>query len=57
MAEMFEKDEAGFTEDYDPNAEPGATAEAGAAAEPDAEEAPAPAETAEADASEDEAGA
>ena len=23
MAEMFEKDEAGFTEDYDPNAEPG----------------------------------
>jgi large subunit ribosomal protein L9 len=34
MAEMFEKDEAGFTEDYDPNAEPGATAEAsGSAAE------------------------
>jgi large subunit ribosomal protein L9 len=28
MAEMFERDEAGFTEDYDPNAEPGATAEA-----------------------------
>ncbi|WP_326524607.1 50S ribosomal protein L9 [Sphingomonas sp.] len=27
MAAMFEKDEAGFTEDYDPNAEPGATAE------------------------------
>jgi len=24
---MFEKDEAGFVEDYDPNAEPGATAE------------------------------
>jgi len=23
----FERDEAGFTEDYDPNAEPGATAE------------------------------
>jgi len=23
MAEMFERDEAGFTEDYDPNAEPG----------------------------------
>ena len=23
MAEMFEKDETGFTEDYDPNAEPG----------------------------------
>jgi large subunit ribosomal protein L9 len=31
MAAMFEKDEAGFTEDYDPNAEPGATAEAPAA--------------------------
>ena len=27
MEAMFEKDEAGFTEDYDPNAEPGATAE------------------------------
>lgn len=26
MASMFERDEAGFTEDYDPNAEPGATA-------------------------------
>jgi len=23
MADLFEKDEAGFTEDYDPNAEPG----------------------------------
>ncbi len=23
MTDMFEKDEAGFTEDYDPNAEPG----------------------------------
>lgn len=34
MAEMFEKDEAGFTEDYDPNAEPGEIAT-------DAEEAPA----------------
>jgi len=31
MAEMFEKDEAGFTEDYDPNAEPGATADASSA--------------------------
>jgi large subunit ribosomal protein L9 len=30
MADMFEKDSAGFTEDYDPNAEPGATAERGA---------------------------
>ena len=26
MASMFEKDEAGFTEDYDPNAEPGVIA-------------------------------
>lgn len=34
MAAMFEKDEAGFTEDYDPNAEPGEIAvEAPAAAE------------------------
>ena len=30
MAAMFERDEAGFTEDYDPNAEPGATADADA---------------------------
>ena len=28
MRQMFERDEAGFTEDYDPNAEPGATADA-----------------------------
>ncbi|PAX09533.1 50S ribosomal protein L9 [Sphingomonas lenta] len=28
MVQMFERDETGFTEDYDPNAEPGATAEA-----------------------------
>jgi large subunit ribosomal protein L9 len=28
MASMFEKDEAGFTEDYDPNAEPGEIAAA-----------------------------
>ena len=35
MASMFERDEAGFTEDYDPNAEPGATAEAGAGADGD----------------------
>jgi large subunit ribosomal protein L9 len=32
MAQMFERDTAAFTEDYDPNAEPGATAEATAAA-------------------------
>ena len=31
MSAMFEKDEAGFVEAYDPNAEPGATAEAQAA--------------------------
>ena len=37
MAAMFEKDEAGFIEDYDPNAEPGATAEAPAREEGDAE--------------------
>ena len=30
MAQMFERDNAGFTEDYDPNAEPGATAEVSA---------------------------
>ncbi len=33
MTAMFEKDEAGFTEDYDPNAEPGATAEVQSAPE------------------------
>lgn len=37
MAQMFEKDEAGFTEAYDPNAEPGEIA----AEEPAAEAAPA----------------
>lgn len=31
MSAMFEKDEAGFVEAYDPNAEPGATADAPAA--------------------------
>jgi large subunit ribosomal protein L9 len=36
MTAMFEKDEAGFVEAYDPNAEPGATAEVSSA--PDAEE-------------------
>jgi large subunit ribosomal protein L9 len=44
MAEMFEKDVAGFTEDYDPNAEPGEIA-ADAGEAPAAEEA-APAEDA-----------
>jgi large subunit ribosomal protein L9 len=34
MAQMFERDEAGFVEAYDPNAEPGATADV----RPDAEE-------------------
>ncbi|MEI5686920.1 50S ribosomal protein L9 [Sphingomonas kyungheensis] len=33
MSSMFERDEAGFTEDYDPNAEPGATAESPARAD------------------------
>ena len=36
MASMFERDEAGFTEAYDPNAEPGTTAEAAAEAPADA---------------------
>src|SRR5690349_17133409 len=39
MAQMFERDTAAFTEEFDPNAEPGATAEAAAAEA--AEEAPA----------------
>ncbi|MFN2473714.1 MAG: 50S ribosomal protein L9 [Sphingomicrobium sp.] len=38
MATMFERDEAGFTEDYDPNAEPGATAETAAASDAPAED-------------------
>lgn len=40
MAAMFEenRDESGFTEDYDPNAEPGATAEAQPAEAPPAAE-------------------
>ena len=39
MAQMFEegRDQGGFVEDYDPNAEPGATAEAPAAAQDTAE--------------------
>jgi large subunit ribosomal protein L9 len=43
MAQMFERDDAGFTEAYDPNAEPGATAET--AASGDAPAAAAPAES------------
>lgn len=39
MATMFEKDEAGFVEAYDPNAEPGATAEVQAEPEGAADEA------------------
>ena len=31
MAQMFERETAGFTEDYDPNAEPGVTADTAAA--------------------------
>ena len=38
MAQMFERDNAGFTEDYDPNAEPGTIAEEG---ETEAEQTPA----------------
>src|SRR6476469_533223 len=34
MAQMFERDTADFTEEFDPNAEPGATAEAPAEATP-----------------------
>jgi len=41
MAQMFERDTAAFTEEFDPNAEPGATAEAPAEAASEA-----PAETA-----------
>ena len=45
MAQMFERDTAAFTEAYDPNAEPGATAEAAAAeAAASSEDAAAPAE-------------
>ena len=40
MAQMFERDDAGFTEEFDANAEPGIPAEA--AAETPAAEAPAP---------------
>ena len=36
-AEMFERDAAGFTEDYDPNAEPGLAADAAGAADTDSE--------------------
>ena len=36
MAQMFERDTPGFTEAYDPNAEPGATADAAAAPAGDA---------------------
>ncbi|MGY4398375.1 large subunit ribosomal protein L9 [Sphingomonas sp. UYAg733] len=38
MSAMFEKDEAGFVEAYDPNAEPGATAEVQSEAAPEATE-------------------
>src|SRR6478672_4215652 len=55
MAQMFERDTADFTEEFDPNAEPGATAEAPAegaaeAAPAEAEAAPAEAEAAPAEA-------
>ena len=53
LSQMFEKDTAGFTEDFDPNAEPGVIAgdEAEAAAAP----APAPAPAANVDGDEEEA--
>ena len=38
LAQMFEKDVAGFTEDFDPNAEPGTIAEEGAEAPAASEE-------------------
>lgn len=50
MADMFEKDTAGFTEDYDPNAEPGEIATDA----PEAAPADAPADAAAADAGEGE---
>ncbi len=51
MADMFEKDTAGFTEDYDPNAEPG---EIATEAAPTAEAAPAAAEADESESDETE---
>lgn len=39
MASLFEKDEAGFTEDYDPNAEPGEIVSEAAPEQDEAEEA------------------
>jgi len=53
MAQMFERDTAEFTEDFDPNAEPGATAESAATEAAPAEEAQA--EPAEAEAAPTEA--
>ena len=44
MAQMFERDTAVFTEDFDPNAEPGATADAPAAGDSDASDETAAAE-------------
>ena len=44
MAQMFERDTTAFTEDFDPNAEPGATAETPAEAAPEAPAEAAPAE-------------
>jgi large subunit ribosomal protein L9 len=45
MADMFERDEAGFTEEFDPNAEPGTVPEEAAAETEEAPEAEAEAET------------
>jgi len=49
MADMFEKDTAGFTEDYDPNAEPGEIASEAPAAEAPTEAEAAPADAGEGD--------
>lgn len=54
LAQMFEKDTAGFTEDFDPNAEPGVIAGEEAEAAPAVQAAPAAEETTE-DAASDEA--
>ncbi|MEM8696699.1 MAG: 50S ribosomal protein L9 [Pseudomonadota bacterium] len=56
MAQMFEKDEQGFTEEFDPNAEPGEIAALDDEGEPDPEPVPSPEatdDTAEGDTTED----
>jgi large subunit ribosomal protein L9 len=55
MADMFEKDTAGFTEDYDPNAEPGEIAADAPEAAPEAAAEAAPAEETTGETTDDEA--